>query len=725
MSRLLKVALAVLLIPVWHCSTSSTSDLGPGGGFVSPTDRKGSVLEERNPTVVRAANVTIDAAQLTPGTRNFTLPVFGRKTLNMVQTRVDLIPDKGFIWYGKVAGEAASSAIFVRIRDTIVGDIDTASGKSYQIRYLGGAVYSIREIDRRKFRDEGPPLQPVSRPGGVAGDTCATDPPDHIDVMVVYTAAARTGAGGTDAMEATVYLAVAETNQSYFNSNINQRLRLVHTEEVTYTESGAFNTDLPRLQNGADGFMDNVPTLRNTFAADVVSLITESGDYCGLGYFMSTVSNSFESSAYSVVRRDCATGYFSFGHEIGHNMGADHDAGNASGSGAYPYNHGFFNTSPTSPATPWRTVMAYQTTPASTRVQYWSNPSVNYPIGNDPMGSATADNHQVLNNTALTVANFRCSSPSVGNVWMKDTWNDTGLEPDPHTAGEDMWKSPYIWVRNTQDTALVKQHQHENPEFGSTNWVYVKLHNGGASAASGNLELWYANASVSLTWPGSWTLLASTPVSGFAGHSTRIVETQWNSLPGTGHYCMVARWNSVTDPMATAEGPDINANVRANNNLVWRNLNIVDLLPDASGDATMDVSNPDRESGSVTLVVRPAKGEGKTSFFAVGQAFVILDPALLSAWQKGGMQGTGFKAEGDRLVIATERGATFENLLLPYDQKGRLRVIFRRLPSTPKAEYVVDVEQRRLPTFAARHQLPEVVGGVSYEIHTDRDHLKP
>src|SRR3954451_16968829 len=101
-------------------------------------------------------------------------------------------------------------------------------------------------------------------------------------------------------------LAVAETNQSYLNSNINQKLRLAHVEEVSYTESGVFGTDLTRLQNGADSFMDNVQTLRNTFAADTVSLITETGDACGLGYFMSTVSNSFESSAYSVVRRSCA-----------------------------------------------------------------------------------------------------------------------------------------------------------------------------------------------------------------------------------------------------------------------------------------------------------------------------------------------------------------------------------------------------------------------------------
>src|SRR6185436_6482792 len=99
-----------------------------------------------------------------------------------------------------------------------------------------------------------------------------------------------------------------------------------------------------------------------------------------------------------------------------------------------------------------------------------------------------------------TVANFRCTSPGADNVWAKDTWNDTGAEPDPATAGEAMWKSPYIWVRRTQDATLTKQHQHENPVNGVQNFVYVKLHNGGGDT-SGNLNLYFAQASAGLSWP--------------------------------------------------------------------------------------------------------------------------------------------------------------------------------------------------------------------------------
>ena len=44
------------------------------------------------------------------------------------------------------------------------------------------------------------------------------------------------------------------------------------------------------------------------------------------------------------------------------------------------------------------------------------------------------------------------------------------------------------------------------------------------------------------------------------------------SAPATeGHFCLLARWVSATDPI-TGEGADITANVRNSNNIVWRNL---------------------------------------------------------------------------------------------------------------------------------------------------------
>ena len=49
---------------------------------------------------------------------------------------------------------------------------------------------------------------------------------------------------------------------------------------------------------------------------------------------------SVAANAFSVVDRTCATGYYSFGHEMGHNMGLNHAHGDPTGTGAYPYSYG-------------------------------------------------------------------------------------------------------------------------------------------------------------------------------------------------------------------------------------------------------------------------------------------------------------------------------------------------------------------------------------------------
>ncbi|HEV8610593.1 MAG TPA: M12 family metallo-peptidase [Thermoanaerobaculia bacterium] len=669
--------------------------------------------------MIRSQNVIVDLRLLrTADNQRLIVPVFGRETLTLVRDRQEKAPKEGVVWYGKVANEPGSSVVLALVGQAVTGNIRTQKGRFLQIRYLGEGIHSIREIDQSKFPQEAQPVRPKPKPpGGAAADTCNTDPASDIDALVVYTAAARTGAGGVDAIESAIYLAVAETNQSYLNSQVTQHLRLAHFEEVTYTESGSINTDLDRLQDGADGFMDNVPTLRNTFAADTVSLITENAGACGLGFMMETVSNAFESAAYSVVKRTCATGNYSFGHELGHNMGADHDAPNATSTGPYPYNRGYVDTSPTAPATPWRTIMAYNGTPSSTRLQYWSNPNVNFPPG-DPMGvSGASDNHQVLNNTALTVANFRCSSPGAANVWMKDTWNDTGAEPDPLTAAEPMWISPYIWARNSQDTNLTHQHQHENPQSGSTSWVYAKLHNGFNASTSGNLELYWANAAAGLGWPANWTLLATIPVASFAAHSTRVVEGQWNSVPGPGHFCLIARWVSPSDPMAVAETADINANVRGNNNIVWRNVNIVALPPDAEADAAFAIRNVDRARSAVSLFIGPPASEAGRSFTRYGQVAVRLDEALLRAWTRGGSRGKGFRAKGKTFLVSSPDGALFENLVLDPGAVGHVTLLFRRLAHTPAQTFLIDAIQLR--GTEGRRADRGGVGGVRYEVHTE------
>ncbi len=692
--------------------------------FLRPVDEEDDSPSQRDPTILRSQSVRVDLRQLrNKEQRSLLVPLFDGRALPIIRERVEDERERGFVWHGKIANEPDSVAILSVVGEVVIGNITTQRGEVFHLRYLGHGMHSLRLIDQSKYPPEELPTDPQIKPRqGDDADTCATDPPSDIDVMVVYTAAARAAAGGVDAMEATIYLSVAETNLSYFNSQITQRLRLVHLREVSYAESGNVTTDRDRLKNPSDGFLDSVHTLRNTYAADAVIMIVENISACGQAFIMTTVSNAFESSAFGVVRRDCSTGNYSFGHELAHLMSARHDwVADSTNNSPYAFNHGFFN-----PTKTWRTVMAYGSSCAGCpRLPYFSNPNVDYPSGSgDWMGASSgpqqADNRQTLNNTALTVANFRCSSPAISNVWMKDTWNDTGAEPDPLTASEAMWLSPYIWIRNTQDANLLNQHQHQNPEFGSTNWVYVKLHNGGSTTASGNLELYWANASTGLSWPADWNLLGTIPVSGFAAHSTRVVEQQWTNLPGTGHYCMLARWVSAADPMTHPETSDINANVRKNNNLVWRNLNIIDLVKDELDIALMIVRNSGKERAAHSLVIRAPRSEAQHSFLREGQVIAQLDESLTRAWRQGGARGQGFKAVEGGFLISGD-GAVFDNLILDRQQVGRVRLTFRKLPTTPKRQYLVDTIQYELTRIglSSASSGPRLVGGVSYEIHTD------
>lgn len=233
--------------------------------------------------------------------------------------------------------------------------------------------------------------------GDIAGQPQA-DSAARIDVMVLYTSTARSAAGGTAAIKAVAQAAVDAANTAYANSQITQRLRLVHTQEVTYNEaSGDYYNHLDWVT--AD---PAVAALRNAYRADLVDLLVQDGEFCGLGWLMNNVSSSFAGSGFTVTTRTCAVGNLSFAHELGHNMGAQHDPSNAGSSPSYPYSYGHFINGL------YRTVMSYNTQCPSgcTRVAYFSNPDVSY-LG-QPTGIANArDNHRTLNNTAAVVANFR------------------------------------------------------------------------------------------------------------------------------------------------------------------------------------------------------------------------------------------------------------------------------------------------------------------------------
>ena len=310
----------------------------------------------------------------------------------------------GHTWSGTLDGVAHGYTALAVHGDALAGYV-MMPGAVYRIGRSAAGKQVIEQIDQSKLPREGRPVVPrlEAAPNGRTPDA-APDGSPVIDVMVLYTVAARTAAGGTAGIQAEVALAVASANQAYANSGVSQRLRLVHTGETSIAESGDFDADLTALETSGE-----VASLRQAKRADLVSLITSNGDnppFCGLAYVMSVNTTAFAPFALSVVELLCATSNLTFAHELGHNMGAHHDPYVAkSDKTIFPYSHGFVDQ-----AAQLRTIMAYNDQCAAarvncTRVPHFSSPIVTF-AGRVLGTASTSDNARTFNETAATVASF-------------------------------------------------------------------------------------------------------------------------------------------------------------------------------------------------------------------------------------------------------------------------------------------------------------------------------
>jgi hypothetical protein len=452
-----------------------------GGSADSYLQKEG---EKQDPTIIRSRLVKIDFKQICgegqpEGAESLLLNLFDDVSLIAIKDRLERRSEGRYTWFGEIAGVQIGQAILVVEEGVMAGNI-TVNGQLYQVRSVGEGIHIIREIDQSAFPDEAPPI-PVFPESDVSEPSLQPIQMDNgstIDVLVVYTSAA---ASASSNISTEIQLGIDETNQSYINSGINQRVRLVHKAQVNYTESGNSSTDLQRLQNPSDGYMDEVHTLRNQYCADIVSLWVETteGGICGRGYMMTTVSSSFASNAFNVIKRSCATGNYSFGHEMGHNMGAHHDRYVAPEKGAYEYSHGYVYT-----PNKWRTIMAYNNkcTDAGiscTRIQYWSNPNVNYggvPTGVSESSPDSANNRLTLNNTAYTVANFKQSCTGTGS---QPDFVVTSITLNPTSPSANSTFSASVTVKN------------QGGASGNAGWLDVWMNQSSSVSCGTDGNTWY------------------------------------------------------------------------------------------------------------------------------------------------------------------------------------------------------------------------------------------
>ena len=265
----------------------------------------------------------------------FTLDLFDNLALDAQVMRVERTESGGIAIIARLADAELGSAVLVQNGRVLTGSV-TFPGGSYSILPQADGTVSIARVAPHLLPPDGEPRM-VKGAAPLAADLAAGDAPADtgklIDVIVFWTPAAQTAAGGLAQIQNNIDTAITLTNNAYRNGGIAQRIRLVSKQAVTYTETGpdAFGNALDAITNGT---IAGTAAARNTFGADEVVLVINDSAYCGIAWLPSTISSANAGQGFAIVGGgSCLTTNFSFGHELGHNMGAHHDPYVAPGPG--------------------------------------------------------------------------------------------------------------------------------------------------------------------------------------------------------------------------------------------------------------------------------------------------------------------------------------------------------------------------------------------------------
>ena len=315
-----------------------------------------------------------------------------------------------------------------------------------------------------------------------------------------------------------------------------------------------------------------------------------------------------------------------------------------------------------------------------------------------------------------------CAGAPAGDAWIMDkdlplTPVDPGTEPNPDNG--PLWISNQIWVRNVADGGTT----HQNPELGQTNFVYARIRNNGATTLNTvRAMVYYANASTGLAWPVDWHLLGEATVVNLApGGSVIIDPLPWDP-PAAGHFCLYVRLLTDQDPMTFPEGPGVYTNTKNNNNIAWKNVNVVDLLANLQAQVDFLVRNTREDEAKIQVgfVLRPDRLGATLLDFALID--VVASEELVALLEERGIEfdGAGFERVDDRTLRMVKPKAALEVLpLLGREEFGLTISIQRIVRRANEQVYVMDVDQNfsfGSGEVISASAVDANAGGVRYEV---------
>merc|ERR1712223_1964419 len=364
----------VLLLQAWLLQASSAEFLTP-------------VLDHGNANLPLCQQETVVSCNLV----KIDLDSLDASTVAFMGATLDFLDQPGDNTYTFSSEDGAEASFTVDLDlGAVWGHAQLADGRDFIIEpdldNCDGCHVVIEE-DQGAFPHDlaetpPPPSGEETRSNAALLDMGKTDSTTLVtySIMLYYTPEVKAAVDDVRLMADQV---IATTNQGYINSKIPLRAVLHCIEETNEPES-AFTLD--NRDQGRLGYFrqykDGGNSLRGSADAAVL-IVKDAQGVCGVGYKLRDASN-YNDWMVSLTELSCVLGGYTFGHELGHNMGLDHDK-YADVTRNTPYSQGYHL-----PGTRYRTILAYSHGDHRLRANHYSNPRVNFK--DVPTGDAeTAD----------------------------------------------------------------------------------------------------------------------------------------------------------------------------------------------------------------------------------------------------------------------------------------------------------------------------------------------